>query len=82
MQLAALPVMTSLVQASPSLQLVGQLPCGSQVSPLSKTPLPQVCEQSLSVAASQPAGQQPSAAMHAVMLSLQPLLPSPPGGFA
>ncbi len=58
LQLAALPVSRSMVQAMPSLQEVGQLP--SQLSPGSSTPLPQLAEQSESVALVQPAGQQPS----------------------
>jgi hypothetical protein len=44
LQLAALPVSASAVQATPSLQEVGQLP--SQLSPGSSTPLPQLAEQS------------------------------------
>ena len=64
LQLAALPVMVSTVQPSPSSQLVGQLACGSHVSPGSTTPLPQLCEQSSSSAGLQPAGQQPSPLAH------------------
>ena len=60
LQLALLPVMRSMVQALPSSQEVGQEDFGSQVSPFSTTPLPQVGEQSESLLAVQPAGQQPS----------------------
>jgi hypothetical protein len=63
---AAAPVSVSVVQTSPSSQEVGQLL--SQVSPLSMTPLPQVGEQSPSVLAEHPAGQQPSPSWHWVML--------------
>src|SRR5438477_545644 len=66
-----LPVVVSTVHALPSLQLAGHVPGGSQVSPGSMTPLPQLAEQSESVFALQPAGQQPSPAAHAVMPSLQ-----------
>jgi hypothetical protein len=58
LQLAELPVSESMVHASPSLQVTGQLP--SQVSPLSTMLSPQNGEQSLSLAWLQPAGQQPS----------------------
>jgi len=54
-------------QALPSLQEVGQEDFGSQVSPFSTTPLPQVGEQSESVLAVHPAGQQPSPATQVVM---------------
>jgi len=60
LQVAALPVGVSIVQGSPSSQLVGQLEGGSQVSPGSTTPSPQLAEQSLSLACVQPGGQQPS----------------------
>jgi hypothetical protein len=60
LQLAALPVEPSIVHAFPSLHELGQLAGGSQVSPASIVPLPQVVEQSLSVLTLQPAGQQPS----------------------
>jgi hypothetical protein len=63
-QLAALPVSVSMVQALPSLQLVLQDAGGSQVSPGSITPFMHVREQSESLLALQPAGQQPSAARH------------------
>ena len=56
----ALPVMTSLVHACPSLQLCRQVAGGSQVSRPSSTPLPQVTGQSPSVLALQAGGQQPS----------------------
>ena len=67
MQLARLPVIWSMVQELLSLQVVGQEVAGSQVSPFSTTPLPQLGEQSESVLAVQPAGQQPSPATQAVM---------------
>jgi hypothetical protein len=60
LQLALLPVIRSMVQALPSSQVVGQVDFGSQVSPPSTTPLPQVTEQSESLLALHPAGQQPS----------------------
>ena len=41
-------------------QVVGQLDGGSQVSPAPTRPSPQVAAQSLSAAALQPGGQQPS----------------------
>ena len=69
LQLAALPVRVSVVQALPSLQLVGQLLGGSQVSPGSTTPLSQVAEQSSSSLALQPLGQQPSPLLHAVIVA-------------
>jgi len=53
-----------MVQALPSLHVDGQLP--SQVSPVSTMPLPQVAEQSLSLLALQPLGQQPSPLTQAV----------------
>jgi hypothetical protein len=67
-QAAALPSRLSLVQTLPSLQLVGQLAGGSQLSPASSTPLPQTPGQSASVAALQPAGQQPSAVVEQVVM--------------
>ena len=60
LQLTALPVRVSTVQLMPSSQPVGQLAGGSHISPDSTTALPQLAEQSSSVTASQPAGQQPS----------------------
>ena len=57
-----------MVQALPSLQVVGQVDPGSQVSPGSTTPLPQLGEQSESVFALHPAGQQPSPATQVVMV--------------
>src|SRR5690606_2232839 len=55
----------SFVQATPSLQLVGQAPGPeamplSQASPASSTPSPQLAEQSSSLAVVQPSAQQPS----------------------
>jgi hypothetical protein len=67
LQLALLPVIRSMVQALLSLQEVGQEDFGSQVSPFSTTPLPQVGEQSESLLALHPAGQQPSPATQVVM---------------
>ena len=60
LQFMALPVRESMVQAMPSLQLVGHVLGGSQVSPGSRTPLPHMDEQSLSLRLVQPPGQQPS----------------------
>jgi len=56
-----------MMQALPSSQVVGQEEAGSQVSPGSTTSLPQVGEQSESVTALHPAGQQPSCEAQAVM---------------
>jgi hypothetical protein len=70
LQFAALPVIWSWVQVLPSSQLVGHEAIGSQVSPASTTSLPQLAEQSVSAAASQPGGQQPSPGEHAVMAVL------------
>jgi hypothetical protein len=56
-----------MVQGSLSSQLVGQEAGGSQVSPFSTAPLPQVGEQSGSVLALHLARQQPSAAPQVVM---------------
>jgi len=66
LQLAALPVSVSIVQAAPSSQLTGQFP--SQVSPDSTVPFPQLAEQSPSLLLLQPAGQQPSPEAHVVLL--------------
>jgi hypothetical protein len=66
LQLAALPVVWSIVQALPSLQSAEHEAAGSHVSPGSRTPLPQLGEQSKSVFALQPAGQQPSPEAHVV----------------
>ena len=70
LQAAALPVEASAVQASESSQVEGQDSGGSQVSlGFSTAPLPQLTEQSLSIVALQPAGQQPSRPLlHSVML--------------
>ena len=51
----------------PSSQVVGQVDFGSQVSPFSTTPLPHAGEQSESVLALHPAGQQPSPPTQVVM---------------
>jgi hypothetical protein len=67
LQVAALPVSWSRVQALPSSQVAGHVVAGSQVSPASRTPLPQLAEQSVSAVASQPTGQQPSPGAHALM---------------
>jgi hypothetical protein len=56
-----------MVHALPSVQEVGQDEAGSQVSPGSTMPLPQVGEQSESVLAVHPAGQQPSPGRQAEM---------------
>ena len=53
-----------------SSQLAGHEAGGSQVSPESTTPLPQLAEQSVSVVGPQPAGQHPSPEVHAVMAEL------------
>jgi hypothetical protein len=50
-------------------QAVGQLEGGSQVSPVSTVPLPHIVLQSLSLAALQAAGQQPSPFTHAVCMT-------------
>ena len=55
------------MQALPSVHEVGQAEAGSQVSPTSTTSLPQLGEQSESLMALHPAGQQPSPATQAVM---------------
>ena len=60
LQVEGLPVIESMVQGLPSLQLVGQVPGGSQVSPGSMMPLPQTAGQSLSLFRLQPLGQHPS----------------------
>ena len=65
LQVSALPFFVSMVQALPSLQSAGQSP--SQVSPSSTTPLPQETEQSLSLLAVQPVGQQPSSSAQSTM---------------
>jgi hypothetical protein len=70
LQFAALPVIWSWVQALPSSQLVGQVAMGSQVSPASTTPLPQLAEQSESSAVLHVAGQQPSPGEHVLMAVL------------
>ena len=67
LHMAALPVSTSRVQALPSLQLLGQVPMGSHVSPDSTTPFPHDGEQSLSEVALHPAGQHPSPPTHIVI---------------
>jgi hypothetical protein len=64
LQLAALPVSESIVQAFPSLQFVGQELGGSQVSGAVTTRSPQARGQSGSLPISQPAGQQPSPLWH------------------
>jgi hypothetical protein len=75
LQLAALPVIWSMVQARLSLQVVGQVVEGSQVSPGSMTLLPHWAEQSPSVRALQPVGQQLSpAAQLAIGVWLQATL--------
>ena len=67
-QVLGLPTSWSRVHGSPSLgQMVGQLSAGSQVSPAPRRLSPQIGAQSASVAAEQPAGQQPSPVTQAVM---------------
>jgi hypothetical protein len=66
LQAAALPVRVSVVQAMPSLQLVGQL-APSHFSGASTIPLPQTGLQSLSLLALQPGAQQPSPPVQAVI---------------
>jgi hypothetical protein len=46
---------------------VGHEVAGSQVSPASKTPLPQLAEQSVSSAEVHPTGQHPSPPTHVLM---------------
>jgi hypothetical protein len=70
LQVAALPASMSAVQAFPSLQLVGHDDGGSQVSPGSTVPSPQLAEQSMSPGRAQPAGQQPSPPRHVVIATL------------
>jgi hypothetical protein len=70
LQLAALPVIWSCVHALPSSQAAGQVVAGSQVSPTSTTPLPQLAEQSESSVAVHPAGQQASPPTQVVMALL------------
>jgi hypothetical protein len=67
LQFLALPLRRSAVQAAPSLQEVGQLEGGSQLSPLSSKPFPQLAEQSPSVLLPQAGGQQPSPVLQAMM---------------
>jgi hypothetical protein len=67
LQVALPPVIPSVVHGSPSSQEVGHVDGGSQVSPLSKMPLPQVEGQSASCFCVHPAGQQPSPATQVVM---------------
>jgi hypothetical protein len=66
-QLALSPARLSLVQASASSQALGQLEIGSQVSPDSTALLSQTGAQSLSSLLLQPAGQQPSPSLHALI---------------
>jgi len=67
-QVAALPVIRSIVHASPSSgQVAGQVVGGSQVSPAPIFRSPHVGAQSPSVAGEQPAGQQPSPEMQPVI---------------
>jgi hypothetical protein len=64
-QADAEPDRVSRVQAMPSSQDVGQVAGGSQVSPGSSAPLPQVAGQSVSASWSHPDGQHPSPAWQA-----------------
>jgi hypothetical protein len=68
LQFSALPVSRSSVHAMRSSQLAGHEAGGSQVSPLSSEPLPQLAEQSTSVVWLQPAGQQPSPELQMTMV--------------
>src|SRR5690349_6261437 len=70
-QVEALPSRASVVQKSLSLQLVGQVPAGSQVSPNSKRLFPQKAEQLLSLVLSQPGAQQSSLSVHTKIASLK-----------
>ena len=70
LQFCVLPVSWSTVHALPSSQLAGQELGGSQVSPASTTPLPQLAEQSESLTEVQPAGQQPSPGAQVLMALL------------
>lgn len=68
LQVSAPPVVISIVHASWSSQLMlAQLDGGSQVSPASTAPLPQLVEQSASVFWLQPDGQHASPAVHEVI---------------
>ena len=67
-QSSLLPVIPSVVQGLWSSQEVGQEDGGSQVSPVSTTPLPQTDEQSESLFALHTLGQQPSPETQAVMV--------------
>jgi hypothetical protein len=58
------PTTVSLVHGRPSLQVLGQLAGGSQLSPASMTELPQIAGQSLSLFLFQPEAQQPSLCLH------------------
>jgi hypothetical protein len=67
LHVAAEPLVVSIVQAFPSLHVVGHEAGGSHVSPGSMTPSPHDAEQSLSVGWVQPEGQHESPFMHATM---------------
>ena len=83
LQCSGSPISISVVQGSPSSgQVVGQVVLGSQVSPAPTCLSPHVPAQSLSLAALQPGGQQPSSFRHAktgawvqrrVQLAIEPL---------
>jgi hypothetical protein len=64
---AALPVSVSVVQALLSLQEVGQLETGSQVSPVSMTAFPHFGAQSVSLVLLQLEGQHPSPPLQTVI---------------
>jgi hypothetical protein len=68
LQVPELPLKASVVHAMPSLQLVGQLAGGSQVSPGSTTLLPQLAVQSASFEPLHPGGQQPSPFVQAMIV--------------
>lgn len=67
MHVVELPVSTFVVQALPSLQVVGHELCGSHVSVPSTAPLPHAALQSESVFCVHPAGQQPSPPLHTLI---------------
>jgi glutaredoxin-related protein len=67
LQVAALPVCPSTVQAFPSLQVAGQLPGGSHVSGGSTTLLLHTGAQSVSFRALHPGAQHPSPPVHTVI---------------
>jgi hypothetical protein len=67
LQFSAEPSCVSIVQSLKSSQIAGHVNGGSQVSPFSTSPLPQVAEQSSSVLDEQPLAQQPSRSPHSTI---------------